>query len=118
MTALFDERECGPRRPQPIPTPSRAERDQATLNAGLHPASGAPLRQTPTGHIVRRCRDCAFCGYQSDQPSRLICLPSGAETGEPRRTQLGWPACVGFTPEPPAELDGQTALDHPADGAA
>jgi hypothetical protein len=110
MTALFAEHECGPRRPQPIPPPSRAEQAQATLNAGIHPASGAPLRQTPPGEAARCCRSCAFCGFESDRPGRLVCLPSAAETGEPQRTQLGWPACVGFVPEPPAVLDGQTAI--------
>ena len=111
--ALFEEHECGQRRPATISTPSPGERPQATLNAGIHPASGAPLRETPAGEVRRRCRDCAFCGYESDRPTRLVCLPSAAETGEPRRTRLTWPACVGFVPEPPAVLDGQREIEAP-----
>jgi hypothetical protein len=86
----------------------------------MHPASGAELRETPPGEPVRRCRDCAFCGYESPQPTRLICLASTMATGEPQRTQLSWPACVGFVPAPQPELDGQSALAHPGvpDGAA
>jgi hypothetical protein len=115
MMALFAESECGPRRPEPIPTPSRVERDQATLNAGTHPASGAPLRETPPGEADRCCRSCAFCGVESDRPGRLVCIASAIVTGEPQRTQLGWPACVAFVPEPPPAHDGQTAIP---DGAA
>lgn len=112
MSALFAEAECGPRRPEPVQQLSRAERDQATLNAGVHPASGAELRETPPGEAARCCRSCAFCGPAG---GRYVCAAANILTGEPRRTQLGWPACVGFVPEPPAVLDGQTAIpDAPA----
>jgi hypothetical protein len=120
--SLFAEEECGPRRPLPIAPPSRRARDEATLNAGIHPASGQRLLPVVAGE-TKVCRTCRWLyrgpadGYRAPDITRCCVRRNAAGYVEPRRTQLRWPACALYEVAPPPVLEGQVAIPDAVGGA-
>lgn len=116
MSALFADDECGHRQPEPIRPPNRAERDQATLNAGTHPATGHRLLPIAANETAKVCKGCRWLyhgpsdGYRGPNITRCCVRHDAAGYMQPRRTQLRWPACDLFIAERPAELAGQAAI--------
>lgn len=76
------------------PTQRRTQRNQATLHAGRHPATGAPLLDPGWGY---HCLDCVHAirvagpnrSYWKCQHHRL-----GMSASEASDIRIRWPACT------------------------